>query len=51
MDLPGREDPQIRAWEAKLNDLGADGWEVVAVVQPSDDCFVLLKMPHQAGTF
>jgi hypothetical protein len=51
MDLPGREDSQIKAWEAKLNALGGEGWEVVAVVGQNEGWYVLLKMPHEVGTF
>jgi hypothetical protein len=42
---------QITAWEAKLNELGSEGWEAVAVIEQTDGWCVLLKMPHQVGTY
>jgi hypothetical protein len=51
MALPGREESQIKAWEATLNELGREGWEAVAVVPQSDGWCVLLKMAHEVGTF
>ena len=42
---------QIPAWEAKLNELGGEGWEVAAVLQQPEGWCVLLKMPHQVATY
>lgn len=49
--LPGRQDSPVTAWEAELNVLGGEGWEAVAVIQQTDGCWVLLKMPHEVGTY
>ncbi len=50
--LPARQDSEVQAWEAELNVLGREGWEVVTVIQPAEGwCWVLLKMPHEVGTF
>jgi len=49
MGLPAGE--EIKTWEGKLNDLGAEGWEAVAVFQQTDGWCVLLKMPHEVGTY
>jgi hypothetical protein len=51
MGLPIREETRIEAWEAKLNELGGEGWEAVAVIQQADAWWVLLKMPHEVGTY
>jgi hypothetical protein len=51
MRFPGWEESQIKAWEAKLNELGGEGWEAVAVVAQTDGWYVLLKMPHEVGTY
>jgi hypothetical protein len=51
MGLPFREETRIEAWEAKLNELGGEGWEAVAVIQQPDAWWVLLKMPHEVGTY
>lgn len=51
MGLLAREESRIDAWEAKLNELGGEGWEAVAVIEQGDDWFVLLKMPHEVGTY
>ncbi len=51
MKAPGGEERDAIACEAKLNELGSEGWEVVAVMEQSRDWFVLLKMPHEVGTF
>ncbi|HXD98679.1 MAG TPA: hypothetical protein VN646_19165 [Candidatus Acidoferrum sp.] len=42
---------QIEAWEAKLDELGGEGWEAVAVIEEADGWCVLLKMPREVGTF
>jgi hypothetical protein len=50
--LPSQQDPQASACEAELNVLGGEGWEAVAVVQQTNGwCWVILKMPHQVGTY
>lgn len=51
MGLQGRQESQIKAWEAKLNELGGKGWEAVAVIDQTDGWCVLLKMPHEVSTF
>jgi hypothetical protein len=51
MGPPGRQDVQIKAWETKLNELGGEGWEAVAVIEQPDGWCVLLKMPHEVGAF
>ena len=51
MEPPSREDSQINVWEAKLNELGGEGWEAVTVIEQTDGWCVLLKMPHEVGTF
>ena len=51
MDPVGREESQIRTWETRLNELGGEGWEAVAVIQQTDGWYVLFKMPHEVGTF
>jgi len=51
MDLSGLEESQLRGCEARLNDLGGEGWEVVAVFEKKDGLGVLLKMPHEVATF
>jgi hypothetical protein len=51
MGLPPREESRIKAWEAKLNELGGEGWEAVAVIEQADGWCVLLKMPHEVGTY
>jgi hypothetical protein len=42
---------QMTAWEAKLNELGGEGWEAVAVIPQADGWCVLLKMPHAVATY
>ena len=50
--LPTQPDSQSRACEAELNVLGGEGWEAVAIVQPTDGWgWVLFKMRHQVGTY
>jgi hypothetical protein len=51
MGPPGRQESQIKAWEAKLNELGGEGWEAIAVIEQTDGWCVLLKMAHEVGTF
>jgi hypothetical protein len=51
MDLSGWEESQIKACEARLNDLGGEGWEAVAVIQQKDGLGVLFKMPHEVASF
>jgi hypothetical protein len=51
MGAPGRDGSQIKACEAKLNELGGEGWEAFAVIEQADGWCVLLKMPHEVGTF
>jgi hypothetical protein len=51
MGRPGPEKSRIEAWEAKLDDLGGEGWEAVAVIEDADGWCVLLKMPREVGTF
>lgn len=51
MGVPTRDGSGIKAWEAKLNELGGEGWEAVAVIQQADGWCVLLKMPHKVGTY
>ncbi len=48
---PGREQSQIRACEAQLNELGGEGWEVIAVIQQGDTWWVLFKMSHVVASF
>jgi hypothetical protein len=31
--------------------VGGEGWEAVAVIQQGDGWWVLLKMPHEVGTY
>lgn len=47
----GREEAQIRGLEAKLNELGGEGWEAVAVIAQTEGWCVLFKMPHEVGTY
>ncbi len=51
MDLPGWEQSQIRACEVRLNELGGEGWEAIAVIQQPDGWGVLFKMPHEVAAF
>lgn len=51
MDLSGWEESQIKACEARLNDLGGEGWEAVAVIEQNDWLGVLFKMPHEVASF
>jgi hypothetical protein len=51
MNLPGREQSQIDACEGRLNELGGEGWEAVAVVGQGDGWWVLFKMPHEVASF
>jgi hypothetical protein len=51
MDLSGWEESQIKASEARLNDLGAEGWEAVAVIEQAGGCGVLFKMAHEVASF
>jgi hypothetical protein len=51
MDMPGRQQAAINSCEAKLNELGGEGWEIVAVIASGDSWLTLLKMPHEIGTF
>ncbi len=48
---PGQDESRIKAWETKLNELGGEGWEAVAMVERAGGWYVLLKMPHEVGTF
>jgi hypothetical protein len=48
---PGRESSQIKALEAQLNELGAEGWEAVAVIPQADGWCVLFKMPYAVASF
>lgn len=50
-DLPGREPSEIGACEAQLNELGGEGWEVVAVIGRADGWWMLFKMPHEVASF
>lgn len=49
--VPTRHGASLEACEAKLNELGGEGWEAVAVIQQGDGWWVLLKMPHEVGTY
>lgn len=51
MEALAREQSRLKEWEAKLNDLGGEGWEIVAVIGQTDPWCVLLKMPHEVGTY
>ncbi len=51
MEPLAREESRIKAWEAKLDDLGGEGWEAVAVIEQTDGWCVLLKMFHEVGTY
>jgi hypothetical protein len=51
MGLLAGEESQLKAWEATLNELGREGWEAVAVIEQLDGWCVLLKMPHELGTY
>jgi hypothetical protein len=51
METLAREDSRLKIWEEKLNELGGDGWEVVSVIGQADRWCVLLKMPHEVGTY
>jgi hypothetical protein len=51
MSLAGWEDSQVKACEARLNDLGGEGWEAVAVIEQKDGLGVLLKMAHEVASF
>jgi hypothetical protein len=46
-----REETRLEFWEGKLSELGGEGWEAVAVVGQGDWWCVLLKMPHDVGTY
>jgi hypothetical protein len=51
MGLLAGEESQLKAWEATLDELGREGWEAVAVIKQIDGCCLLLKMPHEVGTY
>ncbi len=51
MDLPGWQQAEITACEARLNELGGEGWEALAVIERADGWLALFKMPHEVGTF
>jgi hypothetical protein len=51
VDFPGWERSQVSACEAQLNELGSEGWEVVAVVPQGDRWCMLLKMRHEVASF
>ena len=51
MDLPDWEASRITACEGRLNDLGSEGWEAIAVVAQASGLLMLLKMPHEAPAF
>jgi hypothetical protein len=51
MDLPGWEQSQIAACEARLNELGGQGWEAIAVIEQDDGWGVLFKMPQEVPSF
>jgi hypothetical protein len=51
MAPPGHEPSQIEDREARLNELGGEGWEAVAMIERADGWWLLFKMPHEVGTF
>ncbi len=51
MDLPGWEPSQVSACEVRLNELGAEGWEAIAVIEQAGGWGVLFKMPHEVPAF
>jgi hypothetical protein len=51
MDLSGWEESQLKASEARLNDLGGEGWEAVAVIEQGGGWGVLFKMAHEVASF
>jgi hypothetical protein len=51
MGLLAHDAARISAWEAKLNELGGQGWEAIAVMEQADGWWVILKMPHEVGTY
>jgi hypothetical protein len=51
MDLLGWEQSQMTAWEVRLNELGGEGWEAIAVVEQAGGWGVLFKMPHEVAAF
>ena len=51
MGLLAPEESRIKAWEAKLNELGGKGWEAIAVMEQAEGWCVLFKMPHEVGTY
>jgi hypothetical protein len=51
MEPLARDESRLKMWEAKLNELGGEGWEVVTVIGHGDRWCVLFKMPHEVGTY
>ena len=51
LNFRGWEPSELLAPEAQLNELGGAGWEAVAVIGDGNTYAVLLKMPHEVGTF
>ncbi len=48
---PAQEESEVKACEVQLNELGRQGWEMVAVLEQAGRWSVVFKMPHEVGTF
>jgi hypothetical protein len=51
MNLSGWEESQVKACENRLNELGSEGWEAVALIELADGWGMLFKMVHEVATF
>jgi len=51
MNLSGWEESQVKACETRLNELGSEGWEAVALIELADGWGMLFKMAHEVASF
>jgi hypothetical protein len=51
MNLSGWEESQVKACETRLNELGSEGWEAVALIELADGWGMLFKMVHEVASF
>jgi hypothetical protein len=51
LELPRVEPSEIATCEGRLNELGGEGWEIVAVIERGESLCAFLKMPYEVGTF